>query len=146
MARSEPIVGRWDGTSVKALARIDRERMQALEPDTLLAITVYRPKSEEALRFIHALLAAAAENAIEATTAEGLKQRLKLAGGWISGARVDPDGTVHAKLRSLGDMNADELSRYIDQAIDLIETEIVPGVDHRELMREVGLRTKRRRT
>jgi len=137
MARRAQIVVRIEGGRIVPASFWDRDILQGMAEGTLLSVSKYRPKSDRAVRFLHAIINKAAANAWDDKwTPETIKATIKARYGWVEGARIEVDGTAVTQFRSIADLDAEELERFIQQTLDLIATEVCPGIDIVALRKE----------
>ncbi len=137
MAHRGQIVARMEAGQLVPAAWGDRQELAKVEDGQLFTLTKYRPRSDRQNRYLHALLKKGAENAATYWPEEKIKAEVKLANGWIAGARVELNGVVYASVRSTADFNMEEMKLFIQQAKDYILTTVCPGMDETELEREV---------
>lgn len=137
MTRRAEIVVRVEGGRLVPAAGWDRDSIAALPEGALLSVTKYRPRTDKARRFLHAVMRLASDNAWDDRwTPERIKVTVKARGGWVKGMRVEVDGSSLVEFRSVADLDADEMTRFIEQTLHLITTEICPGMDVDDLRRE----------
>lgn len=144
MAKGYDIILRWDGQKLVPAADTDRWALREAPADSLFEARRWRPKSPKAMRKLHAMLRVGEDNSF-GWTSEAIKSQVKLAHGWVTGARVEKDGAVFCELRSLSDFTQDELGLFIAQAREFLLKEVVPGLDPRLLDREIENETAERR-
>ena len=102
-------------------------------------VTVHRRRNPRHHRKLFALLKIVVENTDGRwPNVEALKEDLKMATGLFE-KRVSISGKVYFVPQSLSfaSMDQAEFSRWYDQAVDVIVTRIIPGLDRSELEREV---------
>lgn len=136
MAREPKIILRWDGEKAVPAAPVDRWALQKLGVGQLLEADPHKPKSNRAVRYLHALLKIAEDNSL-GWKSEAIKTQVKLANGWITGATVKHDGEIYCELRSLTSFDREELDKFIEQVRAFILEEVCPGLDPKLLEREI---------
>jgi len=137
MAGRGQIVARMEAGQLVPAAWGDRQELAKAEEGALFTLTKYRPRSDRQNRYLHALLKKGAESAATYWPEEKIKAEVKLANGWIEGARVELNGVVYASVRSTADLNMEEMKLFIEQTKEYILTAVCPGMDESELEREV---------
>jgi len=143
MAKREPLaIGRWDGHSLRAAARIDQEAMLGLPDGSLVEIYAYRPRSDKQNRYLHAILNILAENSPGDWSSEAIKVAVKLKCGHVEGVLHRPDGSVKQILRSTSDFDREEMKEFIDHVIAYGLSVVAPGMDPDLLKREAEAAAK----
>lgn len=89
-------------------------------------------------RWFHALLSIVAEALSDpAWTAEGLKLVLKLKTGLVDRVKIGEQIIEIPRSTAFNAMSEDEFAQFCDRAVKVIVTEIMPGVDREDLLREI---------
>jgi hypothetical protein len=94
--------------------------------------------SSKARRFFWALCGKIIDNHPFWNDKEALADYLKIGAGLVS-YRVWPDGKVNMFPRSIADgaMRQAEFKEFLDKAIDLVVTRVLPGMPRGQLLKEV---------
>lgn len=89
-------------------------------------------------RWFHACLSVVAEALSDpAWTAEGLKMVLKLKTGLVDRYRINGEIVEVPRSTAFQSMTEDEFAGFCDRAVRVIVTEILPGVEREDLLREI---------
>ena len=116
MSRAPEILARWDGQSLRAVGMRDREAIAAHPPGTMFALRMWEEGSQAARAFISVFIEIAAENTGGHISDERLKGLIKETFGWITGERIEADGSKAYTFKSIGKMTKVELAQFTDQA------------------------------
>lgn len=129
------IVARWDGECLTYAAPIDLAALRKMEP-CLFILKPYKGASEKQMRFANALAHRAAENSAVPTSRDRIMHEVKHRYGWFTNETVVEGDRVIVEVRSMADLDREELSRFIEQLIVYICDEVCPGMDPSALRRE----------
>lgn len=113
--------------------------LQSIAMGECVEVTVHRRRNPKHHRKLFALLKIVVENTDGRwPNTDALKEDLKMATGLFE-KRASISGKVYfvPKSISFASMDQAEFSRWYDQAVDVIVTRIIPGLDRDELEREV---------
>lgn len=120
MAPRPEILARWDGQSLKAVGWADRDAIAAFPAGTTFALQKWEAGARAARAFVSVFIEIAAENHPDHITADCLKADIKTAGGFITGAITEVDGSKVETLKSIGKMDREELTRFTEFAKDYV--------------------------
>lgn len=129
-------IARWDGTSLRAASTQSREAIADLPAGTILEIYDYRPRTNQQMKYAHALMKRAAQNSPDNWTEEGLKVAVKYRCGLVHGVLRKANGDEKTLLRSLAELDRKEMSDFIEELIFYITTNVCPGMDVEALKKE----------
>lgn len=127
----------------------DREVIAALPMGKMLSVTIAQKRNANRHRYYWALLGTIVDNQTHYKTTQQLHIWLKLRMGVIEEI-IAHDGVIHIIPGSTAfdKMTEPEFAKFLTAAIDVLTTEVIPGLDRAELVseinRETGLQPKRK--
>jgi hypothetical protein len=135
---AETINMRRQGAKLVPCAAVDEEALEAFPEGRDLSITIKRARSYRQHKFFFALLQKICENNDDYKTPEQLLVYLKVRLGYVEELKFHND-TVWwtTKSISFGTMGQDEFQKFFNGSLDVIVTEIIPGLDRDDIIREV---------
>lgn len=102
--------------------------LKALTPGAEICIDIREKRSLKAERLYWAILNKIVSNT-EFATAEDLSNRLKIRCGLVDAVSIIGGTRLEPHARSLSDLGASEMSAFLNAAIQVLSTEVVPGLD-----------------
>jgi len=101
------------------------------------------PRSMQQERLLWRILGIVVGNQDVYPTAQALMTALKIALAHVDSVMLIGGG-VHVEPRSLTDFDSDEFNRFFDEALRVIATEVIPGLDIDALVKEGRIAVDRR--
>lgn len=114
-----------------------RAAMQKLGDGAVVTVEVRKPRSPRSLNWYWALLQKLAETQDVIPTKELMHKVLKVETGLCQVFIWNGKAIVQEESVSFDRMTEDEWRQYLDAAVRVICTKIIPGMDEGELRREV---------
>lgn len=134
-----PILLRRTPRGLAPVAAFDAERLDRYAIGADVEVSIKQRRSLPQQRMYWSILARVVENTNEWPTSEHLHDAMKLHLGYSQPLRTVDGRTIWlADSTAFASMDAAEFKVFFDRAMDLIATEILPGVDPMSLL-EVGL-------
>lgn len=127
----------WDGEAFRPFARYDEELCAELPKNTNLRAAFSRPRNIPRHRLYRVVLRLVVHNTDKFATEEALHKTLLVGCGV-----VEPVITVQGEILMIPSSTAfeampeDEFKSYFDDAMRIIETHVIPGVDLSLLLKE----------
>lgn len=139
MSEKQPIVMRRQRLSLVPVTEQDAELLAAVPFGRDVSVTVGRvTRSLRHHRWFMALLAKVVENSTFYRSTDHLLLYLKQALGLYEDVTMH-DGVVVVRFKSISfaSMDQTEYGQFVNRALDVIVSEIIPGINRDELVREV---------
>jgi hypothetical protein len=135
---SETLFVRRRGATLVPCSNADEEALLAFPEGKDLTAEIRRPRSTKQHRFFMGLLRLVCENSDFYNKPEQLLLWLKLRLGYVSEVKFH-DGQAHWTVASISfnSMKQDEFRKFFDESVDLIVTEVLPGMHKATLIAEV---------
>lgn len=135
---SYPIYVYRKGTHLVPCSLADEEALMDYAENKQLTVTLARTRSSRQHRFFWALLQKVCHNHDVYRRPEQLLVWLKIRLGYVEEVRLHEDQVWwQTKSISFNSMGQDEFRKFFDAAVDCIVTEVIPGLDRDDLIREV---------
>jgi hypothetical protein len=119
----------------------DGDALSIYPVGAVVEVTVYRKPNPAYLRLLWAIMGEVYENT-DWPTAKDLMNYLKTRAGYV-GSYLTFKGEIHVTPRSLTELQEHELVEFGMKALDLLSTEIIPGLDIDEVARRKRRSMKR---
>lgn len=135
---AEPITMRREGYRLVPCSLTDEDALRDLPEGRDLTVTVTRSRRPKHHRFFMALLKKVCENHETYKRPEQLLLWLKIRLGYVEEVRFHDDKIWWvAKSVSFHAMGQDDFKQFFDAALDVIVSEVIPGLDQYQLLQEV---------
>jgi hypothetical protein len=114
------------------------DTLKGIRAGEIVKAQVSRPRNPQQHRLFWAFLTLVQQNTDRWPTPEALLQAIKIhLGHFDSVEMVDGRVVPHPRSISFGSMPQDDFRRFMNDAIDLVVTRIIPGLDRADLEREI---------
>lgn len=134
----ENILMRRTGNHLVPCAALDEEALAEFPEGRDLNVSVSRTRSHKQHRFFWALLKKLCENHDTYQRPEQLLLWLKIRLGYVEEVRFHNEQVWWvAKSTSFNSMGHEEFKKFFDAALDVIVSEVIPGLNADHLVREV---------
>jgi len=138
---------RRKGNTLVPCAQVDEEVLMSLPEGKDISASLTRPRSSKQHRLFWALLLQVCNNSDDYSKPEQLLLWIKIRLGYVEAVRFHGDQTWWvAKSISFNSMGQDEFGKFFNDSVDLICTEVIPGMDPNALINEAeqvsGISTK----
>lgn len=134
------ILIRVDGQRIVPATAVDQEILDGIGSgkEFIARLTSVNRRSSRQDRFYRGLLSKVVQNQDFYRTGEDLHFALKVALGYFDEIQVH-DGKIIPRVKSVAHakMDSHEFKTYLDAAIDLICSEIIPGMERNDLLTEI---------
>lgn len=105
----------------------DAEQVDRYAIGSVVEASLHQPRSEKASRLFWVVLGKVLENT-EYPTTEALATALKIRLGHVHAVTLIGGG-MHFEPKSFRDFDRDEFKQFFDRAMDVLATEVIPGLD-----------------
>lgn len=134
----ETLMMRRMGLHLLPCSAVDEEALGEFPEGRDLTVTVTRNRSHKQHRFFWALLKKICENHETYNRPEQLLLWLKIRLGYVEEVRFHNEQVWWvAKSTSFNSMGQEEFKKFFDAALDVIVSEVIPGLNADHLVREV---------
>ena len=129
---------RRQGLRLLPVSKVDEDALEEIPEHKDLSVTITRHRSNKQHRFFWAILQKVCENHDVYQRGEQLLLFLKIRLGYVEEVRFHGDQVWWvAQSISFNAMDQIEFKKFFDAAMDVITTEIIPGLNSQELIEEV---------
>jgi hypothetical protein len=128
-------------SGLSSLTPVDHAAVHALskiKPDQQVLCEIKRPRNIRQHRLWWALMQKIADNMDGDFSAETVCQVIKIRAGHVQVVRTRTGEVFIPKSISFGSMPQDEFSAFMERAIGVICTDILPGLSSDDLRREIS--------
>ncbi len=114
-----------------------RLAIENLKPEARVRAKITQPRNEGHHRLYWKVLSLVCDNTDAFPSTEGLHSWLKIKAGYVDHIRIgDNETIVVPQSTSFAAMDQAAFDQYFEVAMHIIETEVLPGIGHEELLSE----------
>lgn len=113
----------------------DAEMLAAYPFGTVVEAEVHQPRSPKQERLLRRIVGIVAHNTDKYASGHELMEALKVRLGWTHQVSLIGGG-LHFHARSLSEMQGHQLNEFFDLAVQVMCSEVIPGMDARALIRD----------